>query len=131
MKNAINELHGPLEKTALIIQEDIIMRRILERLVEMSGFSVKACRSIDDLSEKEQEVLFDLVISDILFNDGISSFDFAFRLENEISSKQLFIVTKMGQEVIRQNFLSMDRVDRFFGVPFDLDLLEQEVIKLA
>ncbi len=131
MNNAISEQHNVPVKTALIIQEDIIMRRILERLVKASGFSVQICSSIDDLALHEQNTEYDLVISDILFDDGISSFDFAFRLGNEISSKLLFIVTKMGQEVIRQNFLNMERVDRFFGIPFDLDELERELIKLV
>lgn len=117
-------------KQALVIQEDLIMQKILMRLVMSLGFDCHASSSIDELTAAEKSYIFDLVISDILFDDGISSFDYAFRLGEEIRSKHLYIVTRMGQEIIRQNFLNTKGVNGFFGIPFDLDVLERELQRL-
>lgn len=103
------------------------MLKILERLVTSVGFQCRASSSIDTLTTAEMSGMYDVVISDILFDDGISSFDYAFQLKEVIYSKHLFIVTKMGQEMIRKNFLNMEGVDGFYGIPFDLDELEDEL----
>lgn len=111
-------------KKALLIQEDIIILKILERLVTLNQYDCKAIRSLNDLNIEDQQVNFDIIISDILF-DGISPLDFVFQIQEIILHKSLIIVTNMGQLNVRLEVMASKNVDGFFAVPIDLNLIEK------
>lgn len=111
-------------KKALIIQEDIIILKILERLLQMNFYDCKAIRTISDLDIIDQTHDFDLIISEILF-DGIAPLDFVYQLKEIILHKSLIIVTNMGQARIKTEILDTRKVDGFFAVPFDLDRIQK------
>lgn len=116
-------------RSALVIQGDIIIRKILERLVLSVGFSCSALSSLYDLDITELEKDYDVVITDILF-DGVGPHDFAVHIREAIPLKYLLIVTNMGQDIIRKDMLSIEGVNGFFGVPFDLDEIEKQLFLL-
>ncbi|MFO8147427.1 MAG: response regulator [Bacteroidota bacterium] len=110
-------------KKALVIQEDIVILKILERLMNLHKYDCKAIRAINDLQIEDQSVNFDIIISDILF-DGIAPLDFVFQIQEIILHKSLIIVTNMGQQKIRLDILSSEKVDGFFAIPFDMEKIE-------
>lgn len=123
------EKGGEMDRTALVIQEDLITRKILKKLVTSQGFSCMALASLNDLDFFEVEHGLDVVITDILF-DGIGPLDFAVQIQEAIPQKNLLIVTHMGQERIRKDLMKIKGVSGFFGVPFDLDQIEAKLRKL-
>jgi DNA-binding NtrC family response regulator len=110
-------------KTALIIQQDIIILKILERLLSRHGYVCKAIRSLTELSIEDQGRNFDYIISDILF-DGIAPLDFVFQIQEIILHRELIIVTNMGQIKVQQEIMDSNNVKGFFAVPFDMDEIE-------
>lgn len=111
-------------KKALIIQEDIIILRIMERLMQLNFYDCKAIRTISDLDIEDQAEDFDIIISEILF-DGIAPLDFVYQIQEIILHKSLIIVTNMGQERIKKEILETRKVEGFFAVPFDLDRIQK------
>jgi len=65
-------------KKALIIQQDIIILKIMERLMQLNSYDCKAIRNVSDLEIEDQTQNFDVIISEILF-DGIAPSDFVYR----------------------------------------------------
>lgn len=110
-------------KKALIIQEDIIILKIMERLMRLNSYDCKAIRTISDLNIEDQAEDFDIIISEILF-DGIAPLDFVYQIQEIILHKSLIIVTNMGQERIKNEILETNKVQGFFAVPFDLDRIQ-------
>lgn len=110
-------------KKALVIQEDIVILKILERLMNLHKYECKAIRGINDLQIEDQSVNFDIIISDILF-DGIAPLDFVFQIQEIILHKSLIIVTNMGQQQIRHDILTSKKVVGFFAIPLDMGRIE-------
>ena len=113
-----------MEKTALIIQQDIIVLKLLERLLMLHNYDCKAIRSLSELEIEDQAKNFDFIISDILF-DGIAPLDFVFQVKEIIMHKFLLIVTNMGQKKIQKEIMESNNVNGFFAVPFDMDEIEK------
>lgn len=113
-----------MEKSALIIQQDLILLQVLERMILTHQYRCKAIRSLDQLDIEDQNENFDIIISDILF-DGIAPLDYVYQLKEIIPHKSLLIITSMGQKKVRQNILEMGHVSGFFAVPFNFDNVEQ------
>lgn len=111
-------------KKALIIQEDIIILNIMERLMQLNSYDCKAIRTISDLNIEDQTEGFDIIISEILF-DGIAPLDFVYQIKEIILHKCLIIVTNMGQERIKKEILETRSVEGFFAIPFDLDKIQK------
>ena len=88
------------------------------------GYSCKAIPSLEELNIEDQETLFDLIISDILF-EGIAPLDFVFQIREILQTRSLIIVTNMGQQKVRQQILSSKDVKGFFAIPFDLDDIQK------
>lgn len=112
--------NSPNMKTALVIQEDIIILKILERLMKVNAYDCKAIRSLYDLNIEDQNIDYDIIISDILF-DGIAPLDFIFQIGEVLLHRSLVIVTNMGQERIEKDMLASKNVAGFFAVPFDVN----------
>lgn len=111
-------------KKALVIQEDLIILRILEQLMKISNYDCKGIRSLNDLNIEDQSSNFDVIVSDILF-DGIAPLDFVFQIQEIILHKDLIILTNMGQEKIKKEVLATKNVKGFFAIPFDLDHIQK------
>ncbi|WP_373056515.1 response regulator [Zunongwangia sp. H14] len=109
---------------ALVIQEDKIILRILERLTNSRSYSCKAITSLNDLDIEDQNINFDVIISDILF-DGIAPLEFVSQVQEVILHKNLIIVSNMGQEKIKKDTMALKGIAGFFEIPFDLDKVEQ------
>lgn len=110
-------------KNALIIQEDLIILKLLERLMRGHGYECRAIRRLEELDIEDQMKGFDIIISDILF-DGVAPLDVVFQIQEIIMHKSLIIVTNMGQKRIEEEVLATRRVRGFFAVPLDLDQIE-------
>lgn len=115
-----------MERTALVIQEDIIMRKILQQLVSSLNFSCTALASLYELDFTKIQQGLDVVITDILF-EGVGPRDFAVQILEAIPQKNLIIVTNMGQDRIKRDLLKIEGVSGFYGVPFDLDEIEAQL----
>lgn len=113
-----------MAKTALIIQQDLILLQVLERMTLTHQYRCKAIRALDQLDIEDQNQNFDIIISDILF-DGIAPLDYVHQLKEIIRHKSLLIITSMGQKKVREEILSMGHVSGFFAVPFNFDKVEQ------
>ena len=114
------------KKTVLIIQQDIIILKILERLMMVRDYECRSIRSLNDLDMEDQTRNFDFIISDILF-DGIAPLEFVFQVKEIILHKFLIIVTNMGQKKVQQEIMESNNVSGFFAVPFDMDEIEKLV----
>ncbi|WP_029037069.1 DNA-binding transcriptional response regulator [Salinimicrobium xinjiangense] len=113
-----------MAKTALIIQQDLILLQVLERMILARQYRCKAIRALDQLDIEDQDQNFDIIISDILF-DGIGPLDYVYQLKEIIRHKSLLIITSMGQKKVRQEILEMGQVSGFFSVPFNFDHVEE------
>lgn len=111
-------------RKALVIQEDIIILKVIERLVILNQYECRAIRSINDLEIEDQSANFDIIISDILF-DGIAPLDFVFQIQEIILHKSLIIVTNMGQNKIEKEMLASQNVTGFFPIPVDMDQIQK------
>ncbi|NJW51562.1 response regulator [Salinimicrobium oceani] len=112
-----------MAKTALIIQQDLILLKVLERMILSHQYQCKAIRALDELNIEDQSENFDIIISDILF-DGIAPLDYVFQIKEIIKHQTLLIITSMGQKKVRQEILNMGHVAGFFAVPFNFDKVE-------
>lgn len=110
-------------RKVLVIQEDIIILRILERLVRLNNFECKAIRSLDDLNIEDQATNFDFIITDILF-EGIAPLEFVAQVQEILLHKNLLIVTNMGQDKIKKEIFALRGITGFYAVPIDLDEIE-------
>ncbi|CAL65811.1 response regulator [Christiangramia forsetii] len=110
-------------RKVLVIQEDIVILKILERLVRLNGFDCKAIRSLDSLTIEDQQINFEFIITDILF-EGIAPLQFVAQIQEIIPHKNLLIVTNMGQDKIKQEIFALQDVTGFYAVPIDLDEIE-------
>ncbi|WP_324719577.1 response regulator [Salinimicrobium sp. HB62] len=113
-----------MAKTALIIQQDLILLQVLERMILTHQYRCKAIRALDELDIEDQDENFDLIISDILF-DGIAPLDYVHQLKEIIRHKSLLIITSMGQKKVRQEILDIGNVSGFFAIPLNFDKVEQ------
>lgn len=98
--------------------------KILESLVLSKGFSCKAITSLSELDIEDQQINFDFIISDILF-EGIGPLEYVEQVQEIISHRNLLIVTSMGQENVRKEVTALSGIKGFFSVPFDLDNIEE------
>ena len=110
-------------KQVLVIQEDIIILKILERLVSKNNFDCRAIRSLNDLNIEDQQQNFDFIITDILF-EGIAPLEFIAQVQEVLTHRNLLVVTNMGQDKIKQEIFALKGVQGFFSVPLDLDEIE-------
>ncbi|MCG9970299.1 response regulator [Christiangramia crocea] len=107
----------------LVIQEDIVILKILEQLVKINNFDCKAIRSLEELNIDDQQSNFDFIITGILF-EGISPLEFVAQVQEVILHKNLLIVTNMGQDKVKQEIFALRGVTGFYTVPIDLDEIE-------
>ena len=112
-----------LRKNALVIQEDIIILKILERMISSKNFNCKAITSLAQLDIEDQQTNFDLILTDILF-EGISPLEFISQVQEVILHKNLLVVTNMGQDNVKRKILDLEGISGFFSVPLDLDEIE-------
>lgn len=110
-------------KKVLVIQEDIIILKILERLVRLNKFECKAIQSLDNLTIEDQQADYKLIITDILF-EGIAPLEFVAQVQEIIRHEQMIIVTNMGQDKTKQEIFALRGVAGFYSVPLDLDEIE-------
>lgn len=110
-------------RKVLVIQEDIIVLKILERLVNLNKFECKAIRSLDELNIEDQSTNFDFIITDILF-EGIAPLEFVAQVQEVILHKNLIIVTNMGQDKIKQEIFALRGITGFYAAPIDMDEIE-------
>jgi two-component system, OmpR family, lantibiotic biosynthesis response regulator NisR/SpaR len=113
-----------MAKTALIIQQDLILLKVLERMILSRHYRCKAIRALDELDIEDQNENYDIIISDILF-DGIAPLDYVHQIKEIIHHKSLLIITSMGQKKVKQEILNMGHVSGFFAVPFNFEKVEQ------
>lgn len=113
-------------RKVLVIQEDIVIRKILERLVSLNNFKCKAISSIDELSIEDQRTNYDFIISDILF-EGIAPLEFVAQIQEILLHKNLLIVTNMGQDKTKQEIFALRGITGFYAVPIDLDEIEATI----
>lgn len=111
-------------RKALVIQEDIIILKILERMMQLNSYDCRAIRTLSELDIDDQTNNFEVIISEILF-DGIAPRDFVFQIQEIILHQSLIIITNMGQENIKNDILASPKVKGFFEVPFDLDQIQK------
>ncbi|MBT8295868.1 MAG: response regulator [Gramella sp.] len=110
-------------RKVLVIQEDIIILKILERLVRLNNYECKAIRSLDALNIEDQQTNFDFIITDILF-EGIAPLQFVAQVQEVLLHKNLLIVTNMGQDKIKKEIFALRGITGFYAVPIDLDDIE-------
>ncbi|WZL90421.1 response regulator [Salinimicrobium sp. 3283s] len=115
-----------MPKTILIIQEDLVILKILQRLMMLHSYECKAIRSIAELDIDDQKRNYDFIISDILF-EGIAPLDFVFQIKEIFHHKALIIVTNMGQKKVREEVMASKNVNGFFSVPFDMAQIENMI----
>lgn len=113
-------------RKVLVIQEDIIILKILDRLVSLNNFECKAIRSLDSLNIEDQQTNFDFIITDILF-EGIAPLEFVAQVQEVIPHKNLLIVTNMGQDKIKKEIFALSGITGFYAVPIDLDDIEATI----
>lgn len=113
-------------RKVLVIQQDIIVLKMLERLVNLNNFECKAIRSLDELSIDDQSSNFDFIITDILF-EGIAPLEFVAQVQEVILHKNLLIVTNMGQDKIKQEIFALSGITGFYAAPIDLDEIEETI----
>ncbi len=111
-----------MERKVLVVQENIVVNKILKSSFRHRGDLCTAMYSLDAVMAKTFHPVYDIVITDLLFK-GIRSVDFIKELTSVVSYHQLVIVTSLGQSKVKREIMESVKIDGYYDFPVDLDLL--------
>ena len=106
----------------MLIQENIVMNRILERHLQSKGYHCIALHSLDALKAINFHPKYHLVVTDLLFH-GIHYLDFIRELNSLVRYQQFIVVTLLGQEKVKRQVMKLNKIDKYLDYPVDLELL--------
>ncbi len=106
----------------LVLQENIVMNRILERHLQSKGFQCIALNSLDAVKAINFHPKYDLVVTDILFH-GIHSLDFIREITSLVQYQRFIVVTALGQEKVKRQIMKFNKIDQYLDYPVDLELI--------
>ncbi len=107
-----------------IVDDDISVRRALERLIRSVGLAVEVCGSADEYLSRDKDRVVDCLILDIRM-PGLSGLDLQQRLDAAGSSTPIIFITAHDDEESRARALTHGAL-AYFEKPFDdAELLEK------
>ena len=109
-------------RTALIVEDDLVILGLLHEVLEDAGFDATAVDCGSPAMRLLAERHFDVLVSDVTLPDmnGMVICDMA----RERYQEKIVILVLTGQDIARRAVTSLQLcADAFLGKPFDLDLL--------
>ncbi|MEC3967095.1 response regulator [Flagellimonas halotolerans] len=115
-----------MQKRVLVLQGDLVMRKILERMFHTKGYDCHCLASLAEFKDKDVQSHFHVVVTDLLFR-GISPQEYVLKLNGSIKYDKLFVVTMLGQEKIKRSISRLTTIDGYFDYPVDLKEIEDKI----
>lgn len=113
-------------KHALIIQEDFILRELLNSMLIRKGYRCFTLSCLEDIEEKHLSVEYDLFVTDLVFS-GMNEVGYVLQIKEIFQYKKLYIITGLGQNKIKRNILQLTDANAYLDYPVKLELLESQV----
>ena len=109
----------------LLAEDDVDLGSVLQRFLEMNGFSVTLCRDGNKAYNIFQDEVFDLIILDIMM-PGIDGFMLAGKIREKNKTVPLIFLTVKNTTDDKLTGLRLE-ADDYITKPFDPDELVQRV----
>lgn len=116
-----------LPNRALIIEDEIVLRDHLQKLLEPQGFACTACSTISEVDQLIQsgEHNFDLILLDRLLNGRDAGFKVPL-LKNHFARARVMVVSAINTPSEKASMLDLG-ADDYLAKPFDGEELEARV----
>lgn len=115
-----------MQERVLVIQEDLVMRKIMERMFLQKGYNCFCLASLMDFKPMEMDPQFAIVVTDLIFH-GIRPEEYVLNLKDAIKYDKLFIVTMLGQDKVKRSILRLTEINGYFDYPVDLKKIEDQI----
>lgn len=115
-----------MKGTVLIIQEDLILRQIIERMFLANDYSCISLSSLEQIKPEDTEHHYRFVVSDLLFQ-GVSPMEYVNQLREALNYEKIFIVTILGQEKMKRSISRLTQVNAYYEFPVDLEEMEAQI----
>lgn len=108
---------APEGEKILIVDDDVRLRRLLERFLEEQGYRVRAVENVEQMDRLLARELFNLVVLDLMLpgEDGLSA---CHRLREQGNQMPIIMLTAKGDESSRIQGLEQG-ADDYLGKPFN------------
>ena len=108
---------APEGEKILIVDDDVRLRRLLERFLEEQGYRVRAVENVEQMDRLLARELFNLVVLDLVLpgEDGLSACS---RLREQGNQMPIIMPTAKGDESSRIQGLEQG-ADDYLGKPFN------------
>ena len=108
---------APEGEKILIVDDDVRLRRLLERFLEEQGYRVRAVENVEQMDRLLARELFNLVVLDLMLpgEDGLSA---CHRLRAQGNQMPIIMLTAKGDESSRIQGLEQG-ADDYLGKPFN------------
>ena len=108
---------APEGEKILIVDDDVRLRRLLERFLEEQGYRVRAVENVEQMDRLLARELFNLVVLDLMLpgEDGLSA---CYRLREQGNQMPIIMLTAKGDESSRIQGLEQG-ADDYLGKPFN------------
>lgn len=108
---------APEGEKILIVDDDVRLRRLLERFLEEQGYRVRAVENVEQMDRLLARELFSLVVLDLMLpgEDGLSA---CHRLREQGNQMPIIMLTAKGDESSRIQGLEQG-ADDYLGKPFN------------
>lgn len=115
-----------MKGNVLVLQEDLIMRCIIERMFLVNDYKCVSLNSIENISLADKRLHYQFVVSDLLFK-GISPMEYVTKLQEALYYEKIFIVTILGQEKMKRSISRLTEVNAYYEFPVDLDEIKAQI----
>jgi two-component system phosphate regulon response regulator OmpR len=108
---------APEGEKILIVDDDVRLRRLLERFLEEQGYRVRAVENVEQMDRLLSRELFNLVVLDLMLpgEDGLSACN---RLREQGNAMPIIMLTAKGDEASRIQGLEQG-ADDYLAKPFN------------
>ena len=108
---------APEGEKILIVDDDVRLRRLLERFLEEQGYRVRAVENVEQMDRLLARELFQLLVLDLMLpgEDGLSA---CHRLRTQGNQMPIIMLTAKGDESSRIQGLEQG-ADDYLGKPFN------------
>ncbi|WP_081209343.1 hypothetical protein [Salegentibacter sediminis] len=115
-----------MKGNVLLIQEDLIVRRIIERMFLVNEYNCTSLSSLEQIKPEDISHHYKFVISDLVFR-GVSPMEYVIHLQEVLKYEKIIIVSILGQEKMKRNVSRLTEVNAYYKFPVDLEDIEAQI----
>jgi CheY-like chemotaxis protein len=119
---------GTTKPTLLVVDDDLAVRKLLERIAMRSGFDVMAAKDGQNALEILEVQTFDIVVVDLMM-PRVSGYDLVQRISGISPRPTVVVATAMTNGDVAR--LDDSLVRRVIRKPFDIEAVAKTLIEVA